>query len=391
MLEKIKRGQTNEHGQGPVSKVDELNTKVEEYENISELLQTQVVWLNKDNAKLTQAIAERDARCKDLEGRVQLLINECAQKSELIEKLSIETSSRRAELDKRIKELREARDAMGFLQHVSDRSSFQLKLSSYNEEELKRKIQYFKTEALSIADKLGNAQKDKSIWEEKFKQQQIATDEMEIALDLFKREMAEERSHHRKEIEEAREHLKIHYSNMQELEAELHKRGEGFEKLGVTLKAKQSAMDQLNEHILRLTGENESLRKQLADTVPVIRTAKDSVLRLESELTRSEIQIADYEQLQQDNGILKHRCFSLEKDALVLHKEIDALAGQKHDLEDTQIQVQNNVEQLQGKIAGLERQLQEAKLFEIACQQLTAAVNNARLEHRAIQEQVCAR
>lgn len=387
LLEKVKRSQHTEQMNAAAAQVADLTTRVEEYEEMIADLQKQVVWVNGENSRLGIALVERENRLRDLDAKLSLAITEGIQSKEIIERMNVEAVNRRVELDKRQKEIKELKEQVGYMQQISEKSPFQLKMRISNEEDLKRKITNFKSETLVIADKYKLLLRDKGALEERVRFFQLNYDKVLNEMENLKKQHVDEMAAKKAELEELREEMKGQFMNVHELEVELKKKGKGYEKLGMMLKQKQDSIQRLTDENARLNTEWESMREELNKSQPAVRAAKEAVSRMEEELTQSEIMTADYEQMRQDNDKLKHKTLTLEKEIGELKKDLETAHARTAALEADLSQEKNINKNWEAGLLDMKKEVMDAKALKATCHQLQDSLSQAEEDSRTVKAQ----
>lgn len=387
LLEKVKRGQHLEQLSAAATHAAELETRVEEYEDMIAELQKQVVWVNGENSRLGLVLVDRESRLRDLEAKLSIATTESIQTKEAIERLNVEAANRRYELDKRSREIKELKEQVGYLQQISDKSPFQLKLHTSNEEDLKRKITNFKSETLVIADKYQTLLRDRGALEERVRFFQLNYDKVLNEMEILSKEHSDEKAKLSSDLEALRQEMKGQFMNVQELETELKKKGKGYEQLGALLKLKQDSIQQLTTESVQLKAEWEAMREELNKAQPTVQAAQKAVARMEEELTQSEIMTADYEQMRQESEKIKHAAFALEKEIVSLKKDLETSQARTAALETDLSQEKNINKNWEAGLLDMKKEVMDAKALKATCHELQDALSQTEEDARSLKAQ----
>lgn len=386
LLDQAKRAPP-EHLSISLPPLTDLTKRVEDYEQMVSELQRQVVWVNGENSRLGVALVERENRIRELEGKLNNVAGETTGKNETIERLNVDAANRRLEIDKRQKEIKELKEQVGYLQQIVDKSPYQLRINSSSEEELKRKIAHFKSEAIIIAEKYQTMMKDRNSLEERVRFYQLAHENVLSEMEALKKQHLEEKAKLKGKIENLRQDIKGQYISVKELETELQKKGKGFEQLGLALKLKQELVLRFTDENTKLKAEEEKLREELKNCEPAITAAKAEVSRLEEQLTQSEILTADYEQLRYQNEKLKHNAAALDKEIATLKKTVDSYKEKIDTLEGELSRERNISKNWKAGLLDMKKEVMDAKALKATCHQLQDALAQAEEDKRSLKAQ----
>lgn len=351
----------------------ENSQRAEDEDAETELLQSQIVWLKRENEKLAHENWEKEGRIQRMQKRLKQLETEAKQSVETIVKTGIDLQNRQAEIERNNKEIRELKDRLSHVQLPSQKSH--ITRGPFTEEDLSLQISSFKSQAMSIAGRLSSVHRDKSFWEERLKSQHAKRQQLSSSVDIIRRQLEDEQGRRRAENEALENSVVSLNADLERVNAEMRTTKGELAAITAEMGVVKEDAQVAHEQVAKLTKENYTAKRDLEESKIALKQAKKALIRLEAELTSAEVHTADYAQIRQDNSSLRKQCADAERELKAVKEELLAKQSNLETLENELISAKRIKSQWEAGLGELEKKVKSTESMMITCKQLQNTVN----------------
>ena len=359
--------------------VTDRSSRTQRDENLVQLLQSQIGWLNKENK-------DKGGKIERLERKVKQMESDVKQAGVVVKQMEIEAQNRSAEIDRKAKEIKELKERIDCHQLVTQKS--RLPRSTITEEDLRFQMTSFNTQALNLANRLTSVQRAKFLQEKRLKSQEAKRKQLNLSMESVKKQLEDEQDRKKHEIDELEMVIWKLKGKIEKYKEKLQGKDEDLVEIRTKMKEIQQNFDQKSDQNAKLTLENEKINHEFLRIQSEMQILQSKLSTLEADLTAAEVHTADYTQIRKENSRLRTQI--LEKDTEINTLKVN-LAAEKEENENLNKNLENSVNLRnlwETGIGELEKESKSKKSLLNTCLMLKKALNELNETKKLLEEMV---